>query len=135
MARFLPRDPEIQADPVARAAPDRADPATPAERRADTMAQADPRRADPADPRVGTVARVGPADPAARVDLREHLADPVALVTRVDLREHLAGHGMGMRIVATSTKPRGATDPHRGGLANRHGPTGAGHSLLPVGDG
>ena len=132
MARFLLRDPAIQADPVARADPGRADPVAGAELRADTMAQADPPPGGPGGPPGGHGGAGGPADQA---DLQAHPADPANPVTRAAPRAHPADHGTGMRSVATSTGPRGATDPHLGDPAHRRGPTGAGRFLRPVGDG
>lgn len=137
---FTPRmDPAIRADPVARAAPGRADPVAPVELRADTVARADPRRVDPAAPadprRADTVAPADPADPAARVDLRAHPADLADRVTQVDLREHPADHGTGMRSVATSAGRPGETEPHLGDRVHHRGLTGAGRSHHPGGGG
>jgi hypothetical protein len=99
----------------------RLDPADPADRgRADPVA--------PADPRAETVA---PADPADRAAPRAHPADPMAPVARAAPRARLVGHGMGIRSVATSTGPRGATDPHLGDRAHHRGRTGAGRSRRP----
>jgi hypothetical protein len=61
------------------------------------------------------------AGPAARVDL-------AGLAARADL-------GTGMLSVATSTTPRGATDPHPGERANRHVLRGTGRCRPQVGRG
>jgi len=113
---------------VARADPGRADPG-----RADTS------RADlaPADPRADTVARADPGrtDTVAPADPATSTADRAALVTPAAPRAHRAAHGMEIRSVATSTGPRGATDPHLGDRAHHRGLSGAGRSRRPVGNG
>ena len=124
----IPVDPVAQADPD-RAGPDRAEP------RVGTGARADPRRADPANLRADTVASADPADPADRAALRAHPADRAALVTPAAPRAHRAARGMEIRSVATSTGPRGATDPPLGDRAHHRGLSGAGRSRRPVGSG
>jgi hypothetical protein len=127
------KGPAIRADPAARADPGRAGPGR-AEPRVGTGAPA-----DPADLRANTVASAAPADPAtstaARADLRAHPADLADRVTRAAPRARLVGRGTGMGSVATSTGPRGATDPHLGDREHHRGPTGAGRSRRPGGDG
>lgn len=108
----------IPVDPVARASPDRAEPPV------GTGARADPGRTDP-----GRTDTVAPADPATST------ADRAALVTPAAPRAHRAAHGMEIRSVATSTGPRGATDPHLGDRAHHRGLSGAGRSRRPVGNG
>ncbi len=132
------KDPATRADPVTRADLGRADPGradtsradlAPADPRADTVARADPGRTDtvaPADPATST---------AARAALRAHPADRAALVTPAAPRAHRAAQGKEIRSVATSTGPRGATDPHLGDRAHHRGLSGAGRSRRPVGNG
>ena len=129
-------DPAIPADPAARADP--ADPVA----RVDPGAQADPgalvepvTRADP----VGLANPVTLADPVGRADLR---ADPVDLADLVTQKDPVAradpvapAHGMGIPSVATSTGPRGETDPPLGDRVRRRGRTGADRSRRPGGNG
>ena len=119
----IPVDPVAQADPD-RAAPDRAEPRVGTGARADPR-RADPGRTDPADLGADTVGSADPADPA----------DRAALVTPAAPRARRAAHGMEIRSVATSTGPRGATDPHLGDRAHHRGLSGAGRSRRPMGNG
>jgi hypothetical protein len=116
----------------------RADLITPA----DPVAQPDPvgrpiTRADPvgrpitrADPVGRPITR---ADPVGRANTR---ADPVGRANLVTQADPVAPrHGMGMPSVATSTGPRGATDPPPGDRVNHRGRTGADRSRRPEGHG
>ena len=128
MDMAIPVGPVAQADPD-RAGPDRAEPPV------RTGARADQGRADQADLRADTVASADPADQADRAALRAHPADRAALVTRAAPRARRAAHGMEIRSVATSTGPRGATDPHLGDRVHHRGLSGAGRSRRPMGNG
>ena len=118
-------DPAIPADPAARADPGRADPADPVAQ-VDPGALAEPvTRADP----VGLANPVTLADPVGRAGLR---ADPVDLVDLVTQMDPVApAHGMGIPSVATSTGPRGETDPPLGDRVRRRGRSGADRSRRP----
>jgi hypothetical protein len=111
--RAVPVDPDpvdparVDPDPVDRAATDPADPDPADPDRADRVATAPADRAVPetTDPAVPAVPET--TDPA---DLETTGCAGLAVP---------AAHGMGMTSVATSTGPRGATDPRPGALA-RH---------------
>jgi hypothetical protein len=107
-------------------------------------------RVGPADLVVPAVLGITQADLVAQVDLAgpetTDLADLVVPETtdlagpaaaRVDLAGPAAraGLGTGMPSVATSTTPRGATDPHLGERANRHVLRGTGRCRPQVGRG
>jgi len=51
--------------------------------------------------------------------------DPVAPGRTARVDQVVPRHGMGMTAGATSTEPRGATDPHRGDGVSRRGLSGA----------
>jgi hypothetical protein len=81
----------------------------------------------PAHPAVSTARRKAAVTPTA--------ADPAVLRTGTAARAAraapVAAHGTGMHSMATSTEPRGATAPHPGAWAQRHGPVGADRTRLP----
>ena len=106
---------------VARADPGRAAP----------VARADTGRAAPMDLRADTVAQADQAGPAAQADPK----GLAALVIQGDLQADLAGHGTGISSVATSTGPRGETDPHLGDRVYHRVRTGTGRSHRHAGNG
>ena len=117
--RAVPVDP-ADTDPVAQADPETTDPAVPAD--LETTDPADPAaQADPADP-----VTTDPAVPAAQAD--PETTDPAVPVDRAVP----AAHGMAMTSAATSTGPRGETDPHPGVPASHRGRHGTGRFRRPV---
>jgi hypothetical protein len=137
------RDPAVRADPVIRADPAaRADLADMARAHpAVRVDMADMARTHPADladmarahPVVlGTSTRTVLAAPAGPVD--PGTSTRTVLATAADPVDP-AAHGMGMPSVATSTGPRGVTDPHPGDRVSRRGRRGTDRSRLPAGRG